>query len=64
MVSKKIVMVLLILGLLLIVGSVAIALSNNSHKVASDNINANAYSDVKPAVESGKVSIIINPPPK
>ena len=60
MVSKKIVIVLLILAILFTIASIAIAVSNNTPKVISEN---NDNSNVNPAVESGKVSLIINPNP-
>jgi len=63
-VSKKVVVVLLILAALLITASVAIITSNNSAKViAENNKDNNANVNVIPAVESAKVSLIINPNP-
>jgi len=63
-VSKKAVVALLILAALLITASVAIITSNNSAKVIAENNNANnANVNVIPAVESAKVSLIINPNP-
>ena len=62
MVSKKIVLMLLVLAILFTVVSITIiATHSNSLKSISDN---NLNPEIQPAVESGKVSLIINTPPK
>lgn len=60
-ISKKVVGVLLILAILLTIASVAIILSNNSAKVVAENSEDSSVAS--PAVESAKVSLIINPNP-
>ncbi|MFH1710823.1 MAG: hypothetical protein ABH840_00760 [Nanoarchaeota archaeon] len=60
-VSKKVITILLILAILFTVASVAIIMSNNNTVRVIDE--GNGDSSVNPVVESGKISLIINPNP-
>jgi hypothetical protein len=63
MVSNKIIVVVLILAIILTIATVVIVVSNNNAKEVPVNIdNSDSRLSVKPAIESGKVSLIINPP--